>query len=321
MPLRRITGAVLLATLPLTVAGCGLGGGGGATTTALTNTVDQNLLPKVKHHSGGHSAHHPRPRPHPAPPGVAALIRRAVALSQAEPGLRVIATLSTRGPGLPVSGRSSMTASDAIGPAAVSAQLSVPLTRPGGHGRQSYPVRVVVREGFMYVQPPAPFTGFVSPRRRWWTFPISGLPGAYSAPRIGQLVRAAAAINDPLAYLSYAGAFASSMNELGPATVDRIHTTHYKALATLTQAARALPPALSTALGPALQAAAAVQPSGLMAVDVWIDPSHLIRRLHLSMSVAGHGGQAVELSLQQDFVSYLGVPTPAVPPAGERTNG
>lgn len=314
MRLRRSTGAVLLVALPLIVGGCGLGGGGAATTTATTNTLDQSLLPHVKRHAGGRAAHHPRPRP--APPGVATQIRRAVAVSQAEPGLRLIAALTTRGPGVPVTGRSQMTASDAIGPGAVVAQLAVPLSRPGAPAR-SYPTRVVVRGGVMYLQPPAAFVALVRPRRRWWALPLDRLSAFESSPRIGQLVRAAAAINDPQAYLSYLGQFAGTMNALGPATVDGIHTTHFKALATLAQAMAGLPASLAPTLGPALRAAAAARSSGLLAIDVWIDPSHLIRRLHISMSAAGQGGQPIELSLQQDYVSYLGVPTPAPPPAGQ----
>jgi hypothetical protein len=306
MCLRRRTGAVLLVALPLVAGGCGLGGGGGSPATVPTNTVNQSLLPHLKRHS----VHHARPRP--APPGVAAQVRHAVAVSQAEPGLRVLATLTTRGPGVPVTGRSSMTASDAIGPGAVSAQLTVPLSTPRG-GQRSYPVRVIVRGGVMYLQPPPPFAGLVSPRRKWWAVALNRLPAYESSPRIGQLVRAAAAINDPTAYLSFVGRFASTMNALGRATVDGIHTTHYKALATPAQAVGAVPAALSGTLGPALQAAAAAHSSGLLAVDVWIDPSHLIRRLHVSMSAAGQGGRPIELSLQQDYVSYLGVASPGSP--------
>jgi hypothetical protein len=243
---------------------------------------------------------------------VAALVRHAVALSQAEPGLRVIATLTTRGPGVPVAGRSQMTASDAIGPGAVRAELTVPLNPPKGRP-QSYRVRAVVRGGAMYLQPPGAFARLVSPRSRWWEVPIGRLPAYEANPRIGDLIRAAAAVNDPTAYLTYLAQFAPAMNELGRATVDGIHTTHYKALATLAQAVHALPSSLTGTLGPALQAAAAVKSSGLMAVDVWIDASHLIRRLHISMSAAGPGGRPIELSLQQDYVSYLGVPAPAAP--------
>lgn len=316
MRLRRSTGAVLLLALPLILGGCGLGGGGGGSaTTAVTDTVDQSLLPHFKHHSGGHNAHHARPRP--APPGVAAQVGHAVAVSQAEPGLRVISTLTTRGPGVPVAGRSQMTASDAIGPGAVAARLSVPVTSPKG-ALHNYTVRVIVRDGFMYLQPPAAFAGLVSPRRRWWAIPLDRLPAYEADPRFGRLIKAAAAINAPEAYLTYGGRFAPTMSELGPATVDGIHTTHFKALATLGQALAALPPALSATLGPALQAATAAHSSGLAAVDLWIDPSHLIRRLHLSMSAAGRGGAPIELSLQQDYVSYLGVPTPA-PPAAAQT--
>lgn len=299
------TRAVLLAALPLVIAGCGIGGGGGSKPTTTTSLLNPNLLPKVRHHRHHHRA---KPHPHPAPPGVAALVRRAVSLSQAEPGLHVIGTLSTRAPGA-ASGRTLMSGIDSVGQNAVAARLTVPV--PGAHGMvHAYSVRVVVRGGTMYLEPPSALAGLVSPRRKWWALPGSSLAAFQSSARLGPLVRASSALNAPTAYLTYLQQFAGVMNELGKATVDGIHTTHYKALATVAQAVQALPVALGATLGPALRAAAQSSPASLLAVDTWIDPSHLVRRLHLSMSAP-----SAQLSLQLDYVSYLGVPAPAAPPA------
>jgi hypothetical protein len=302
--------AVLLAVLPLIVGGCGLGGGGSSVTAQNTNTLDQSLLPHVTRLRGrGHRA---KPHPRPAPPGVAALIGRAASLSQAEPGLRVIATLTTQAPGAAVAGRSQMTVSDAIGQNAVQARLSFPLPSPRG-GVHTSSVRVVTRGGVMYLQPPAAFAQLVSPRRPWWALPLDRLPAFEANPRFGQLIRAAASMNAPGAYLAYLASFASSMNELGHATIGGIRTTHYKALVTVGQAAKLLPGSLGVTLGPALRAAAAARSAPLMAVDVWIDASHLVRRLHLSMSAQSLSGQPIRLSLQQDYLSYLGLATPSLP--------
>lgn len=304
--------AVLLAVLPLIVGGCGLGGGGSSVTAQNTNTLDQSLLPHVKRIRGrGHRA---KPHPRPAPPGVAALIGRAASLSQAEPGLRVIATLTTQAPGAAVAGRSQMTVSDAIGQNAVQARLSFPLPSPR-RGVHTSSVRVVTRGGVMYLQPPAAFAQLVSPRRPWWALPLDRLPAFEANPRFGQLIRAAASMNAPGAYLAYLAGFASSMNELGHATIGGIRTTHYKALVTIGQAAKLLPGSLGVTLGPALRAAAAARSAPLMAVDVWIDASHLVRRLHLSMSAQSPSGQPIRLSLQQDYLSYLGLATPSLPSA------
>lgn len=300
------TRAVLLAALPFVVSGCGIGGGGGSKTTTTTSLLNPNLLPKVRHSHRHH--HRAKPHPHLAPPGVAALVRRAVSLSQAEPGLHVIGTLSTRAPGA-ASGRTLMTGLESIGQNAVAARLTVPVT--GAHGGvHAYPVRVVVRGGTMYLEPPGALEGLVSPHRKWWALPGSNLAGFQSSPRLGPLVRASSALNAPTAYLTYLQQFAGVMNELGKATVDGIHTTHYKALASVAQAVHVLPVALDATLGPALRAAAQSSPGSLLAVDTWIDPSHLVRRLHLSMSAPN-----AQLSLQLDYVSYLGVPAPATPPA------
>lgn len=169
----------------------------------------------------------------------------------------------------------------------------------------------------MYLKPAGGFDRMVKPSRPWWALPLSRLPAFEASPRFGGLIRAAAAMNSPGAYLQYLSRFAASMNELGRATIGGIHTTHYKALATVGQAAKALPSSLSATLGPALRAAMAARSAPLMAVDVWIDPSHLVRRLHLSMSAQSRDGRPIELSLQQDYLSYLGLATPAVPPARE----
>lgn len=303
--------------LAVIAGGCGgLGGGGSAASTPTTNTLDQSLLPHVKHKR---SHAHRRPHPRPAPPGVAALIERATSLSQAEPGLRVAGTLIAHGPGVPVTGRSDMVAWDAIGQGAVQARLMVPV--PGSRGKaRTSTVRVVTRGGIMYLRPPGAYEPLVKPRRPWWALPLSRLPAFEADPRLGGLVRAAAPMNFPGAYLQYAGQFASSMHELGRATIGGIHTTHYKALSTVGQAAKVLPSALSSTLGPALRAAAGARSAPLMAVDVWIDASHLVRRLHLSMSAQSRAGQPIELSLQQDYLSYLGIRTPALPPARETTH-
>jgi hypothetical protein len=107
------------------------------------------------------------------------------------------------------------------------------------------------------------------------------------------------------------------MHELGPATVNGIHTTHYKALVGVAQAAPVVPGALGYTVAPALRAAAAADPNALVAVDAWIDASRLVRRLHLSMTAQTRKGQPIGLSLQIDFHSYLGVPTPQPPPAAQ----
>jgi hypothetical protein len=302
---------LLLPALCLLAGGCGLGGGGSATTTATTNTLDQSLVPHVKH---GRSRAHREPHPKPAPPGVAALVERAARLSQAEPGLRVAGTLIEHGPGVPVTGRSDMLASDAIGQGAVQARITVLL--PGSRGgARTATLGVVIRSGVMYLRPPRAYEQLVKPRGSWWALPMSRLAAFEADPRFGSLVRAAASVNSPGAYLQYMARFASSMNELGRTTIGGIHTTHYKALATVAQAAQALPSSLSPTLGPALRAAAGARSAPLMAVDVWIDASHLVRRLHLSMSAQSRRGQPIELSLQQDYLSYLGLATPRVPSA------
>lgn len=302
--------AILLAVVPVLVGGCGLGGGGSNAPTTAANPLNTSLLPHVKRakHHGHARPHH---RPHLAPTrGARAVVTAAARLSQNQPGLRATGSLTTRVPGDSAPRRTLMAVSDALGQNALRAGLTLPL----GHG---YPAAVVVRGGTMYLRPPKQLAGRVAGGKRWWAVAVSALPSFSSDRNVGPVLQAASAMNSPTSYLAYVGSFAGAMHELGPATVNGIHTTHYKALAGVTQAAQVVPGALGYTVAPALRAAAAADPNALVAVDAWIDASHLVRRLHLSMTAQTQKGQPISLSLQIDFHSYLGVPTPQPPPAAQ----
>lgn len=304
------TRTMLLAVLPLTVSGCGLGGGGGAPATTSAPQVNEALIPKVKRQHNKPHKHHSRPLPPPSKTA-AQVVAAAAALSQAQPGVKVIASTTTRVPGDASAARIQGTGVDAIGQGAVLAHLSVPV-RAGGRVH-TYPMIVVVRGGTMYLLAPKALASRVPGGKRWWAISLADLPKLAADPKLGPVLTPASALNSPGSYLAYVKNFATGMAELGQATVDGIHTTHYKALVPVSQAATVLPPELESTLGPPLQAAATADPKAIMAIDVWVDASHLVRRLHLSMTARTKTGQPIELSLQHDYVSYLGVPTPSVP--------
>lgn len=306
--------ATLLAAVPLLIGGCGIGGGGSPPPAPPANPVNTSLLPHVRrtHHRG-----HGSTRPYLAPTrGARGVVSAAARLSRAQPGLRATGVLTTRQPGDSADRRTVMAVSDSLGQRALRAGLSIPLATASG-SLQSYPVTVVILDGTMYLRPPAALAGRVPGGKPWWAVALSALPSFDPATSVGSVVQASSAINSPSSYLAYLGAFAADMHELGPATVNGIRTTHYKALLSVGRAALAVPGALANTIGSPLQAAAAAHPNALTAIDTWIDASHLVRRLHLAMTARSAQGQPIGLSVEIDFHSYLGVATPQAPPVSQ----
>jgi len=121
---------------------------------------------------------------------------------------------------------------------------------------------------------------------------------------------------NPTAELDYLRA-AGSVTDLGPAALDGVVTTHYHALVDLGQLA-----SIEGDQQSPQQIATLEQELGgatTLPIDVWIDGSHLVRRLSLHLPIK-QDGVTVNASLILDFLSYGAQPAPTPPPASEVTN-
>jgi hypothetical protein len=119
---------------------------------------------------------------------------------------------------------------------------------------------------------------------------------------------------NPTAELDYLRA-AGNVTDVGPAALDGVVTTHYHALVDL----GALASVEGDPQTPQQIAAVEHEIGGsTLPIDVWIDSSHLVRRLSLSLPIK-QDGVTVNASLTLDFLSYGAQPVVAPPPASEVT--
>lgn len=125
---------------------------------------------------------------------------------------------------------------------------------------------------------------------------------------------------NPGQYLDFLrAASGGSVKDLGQETVDGVQTTHYQAqvdLAKLPDSVRAVE---RHAIAPLI---AMLQSKGLstqLPVDVWIDSSHHIRRLHITYD-ASLSGTSVAFELTGNISDYGPQPAPTIPSPSETTN-
>ncbi|HEX4032903.1 MAG TPA: hypothetical protein VHX66_00530 [Solirubrobacteraceae bacterium] len=119
---------------------------------------------------------------------------------------------------------------------------------------------------------------------------------------------------NPTAELDYLRA-AGTVTDLGSETVNGVATEHYHALADLGRLA-----SIEGDQDSPQTIATLEQEIGgsTLPLDVWIDSSHLVRRLSLSIPIK-QGGVTINASVKIDFLSYGAQPVVAPPPASEVT--
>src|SRR5579863_1849961 len=114
---------------------------------------------------------------------------------------------------------------------------------------------------------------------------------------------------NPTAELDYLRA-AGNVTDVGPAALDGLVTTHYHALVDLGQLASVEGDAVSPQQIAELEKALG---GSALPIDVWIDGSHLVRRLSILLPIK-QNGVSVNASLTLDFLSYGAQPVVAAPP-------
>jgi hypothetical protein len=143
---------------------------------------------------------------------------------------------------------------------------------------------------------------------------VQTTPSSWYQTTLPVNAQSSATEQDPTAELDYLRA-AGTVSDVGSDTVNGVATTHYHALVDIGRLASVE----GGQEGP--QAVAALEQatgSSTLPIDVWIDGSHLVRRLSVSLPIT-QGGVSVEASVSIDFLSYGAQPVPAPPPASEVT--
>ncbi len=125
---------------------------------------------------------------------------------------------------------------------------------------------------------------------------------------------------DALAQLDYLRAASGGLVSHGQETVNGTSTTHYSGTLQFSRLASAVPPAQRAAVQQLVaQLRKKNESVGAIPFDVWIDGSHLIRRMSLTEHLST-GGQSATVHIRIDYLAYGPQPEPTPPPASAVTD-
>jgi hypothetical protein len=185
--------------------------------------------------------------------------------------------------------------------------LSMAMRIPGATSEIAMQERMVGT--VLYMRAPA-LTSRIPGGRPWLKLDLGAL-GRQQGVDLGALMNASN--NDPSQFLGYLRGITNGVQQAGPATVDGVATTHYRASIDVRKAAAHFPPNLRR------QYMRIVDQMGTssLPVEVWVGRDGLLRQERLHMDMPSVGGSMTILMRLSDF----GVPVHVTaPPAGETTD-
>ena len=244
-------------------------------------------------------------------------LTRAADVSSSAPGFKTEMTIDET---IPNAGRIALTARGSFTPSVPTGAMTAQMTLPPSTGLGTLGFQVVIDKTTMYMKLPAQFAGKVPGGKQWLYASLDQWGKASGTPGLGGLISGNSSVYDPGQYLSFLRAMAvGSIKNLGQTTVNGARTTHYAGDVDVAK----LPAAVPAAARPAAeQLVAALHQRGgptRMPIDVWIDASHLVRRLAVTYS-ATVSGKPLTGSVTEDFLQYGPQPAPAVPDPSQTVN-
>jgi hypothetical protein len=142
---------------------------------------------------------------------------------------------------------------------------------------------------------------------------LGGLPGLSA-------IRNDPTTSDPSALLQYLRSQSATVTNEGQANVNGIETTHYRAQLDIAHLADSLPSAERSAVQSTLSEMQQDSPSGGIPVDVWVDSSHLVRKMTMSIDLAPPNGPTIDEVVTANLGDYGPQAPPPSPPAGDVLN-
>lgn len=261
----------------------------------------------------------------------AASLKRAAYVSTAAPGYKVAMTLHatiTRKSSAPAT--ADLSANGSFSPGSRSGEMTISLrTASGGatsstgggfSATMSMNLSVVLDGDTVYVKMPAGLLGRKPPDGKPWLSMNLKQMGNSSVPGYGSVFNSGSNFSDPGQYLDFLNATSDgSVKDLGQTTVGGAQATHYQADVDLAKLPDVMP---ATDKQIVTQLVSMLKSKGLstqLPVDVWIDGSHHIRRIHITYSLSINSVSA-NLDFTEDLSDYGSQPAPTVPSPDQTTN-
>jgi hypothetical protein len=244
-------------------------------------------------------------------------LTRAADVSSAAAGYKVALTLHET---IPNAGAivASGTGSFSLNPHQGS--MALQMTLPPGAGLSTLKMQMVLDKGNIYMKFPPALASKLPGGKPWVYINLAQAGKAAGLSGLGSLLNSSSSFSNPGQYLNFLRATTNgSVKDLGQATVNGVSTTHYHAKVDLTKLPQAVPASQRKAIQQLMNSLRGKATLSEIPMDVWIDASHLVRRVQSTFTETV-GGQSVSIAMTENFLSYGAQPAPAVPPASQTEN-
>jgi hypothetical protein len=182
-------------------------------------------------------------------------------------------------------------------------------------GSSNLQMQEVIDGATIYIKLPAGLASKIPGSKPWLKMDLSKLGAAAGIPGLSSLTGGTAS-QDPSQFLQYLTAVSGGVTKIGTEQVNGQQTTHYRATIPLDKVLGALP---ASQRAQAQQTIASLEKAAgvhAIPVDVWIDSSHLVRRLDMAFTEHVQG-QPLTTNMQIDIPQYGPQPAPQTPAAGD----
>lgn len=183
---------------------------------------------------------------------------------------------------------------------------------------QSLRIPEIVLGDKVYVRAPEAVTAELPAGKSWMMMDLNKVSKGSNLSNLSTLMDRSSE-TDPAATLGYLKAESPHVDDLGPATVNGLATTHYRAWVDLAKTGAAQPASTRAAARALLKQLSGriLNPTDIP-TDVWVDASHRVREMTISMQVLPKGSSRPITTLMKLVISAYGrQPTATPPPASE----
>lgn len=246
-------------------------------------------------------------------------IAQAAALSAQSPGYRMHMTMHLSAPALGTSvtaeGRGVVDTRDHASSMSMVMQLPDTPQVTQALGGDTMSIAMVVEHTVLYLKLPSALASKLPYDKPWLKLDLGRLFSSAGLSGITSLMNNPMS-SDPANELSYLRAASGSVVNDGPADIDGVATTHYQATIDLSRVAGMLPAADQSAMAATVSKLEALLHTSQEPVQVWVDHSHHVRRMTVSITYR-LGSIPMHEAVTVDMTDYGPQPKPAAPPANQ----
>ncbi|MGH2883141.1 MAG: hypothetical protein ACRDPA_10670 [Solirubrobacteraceae bacterium] len=244
-------------------------------------------------------------------------LTRAADVSSAAAGYKVALTLHES---IPNAGAIVASGTGSFSPAAHEGAMSMQMSLPPGAGLSTLALQMVLDKGSIYMKFPPALASKLPGGKPWVYINLAQAGKAAGISGLGSLLNSSSSFSNPGQYLNFLRATTNgSVQDLGPATVNGVSTTHYHAKVDLTKLPQAVPASQRKAMQQLMNSLRSKAAVSEIPMDVWIDSSHLVRRVRSNFTETVNS-QSLTIAMTENFLSYGAQPAPVVPPSSQTEN-